>query len=1016
MLGRPAGLYRIITVFLTPDFFEVVAIHRRHQEIPCAHGLRRRASAHSRISTLPSSFASRDWRNCCAPRQLLWILTLLLLSLPALAQQDLVVGVSVHGNRRIPGETVKARIFTHIGDVYDPAAIQRDFNSLWNTGYFEDIRFEREQTPKGWTLHIYVKERPTIREISYTGLSSVSTSDVLDRFKERKVGLSVESQYDPTKIKKAEVTLKGLLAEHGRQFATIRSEVRPIPPAAVGLTFVIKEGPKVKVGKIRFVGNKHINSRTLLASMKNLKPIGIPKSIFLENLFAKTYDATKLSEDTERVRSEFQNRGYFKVLVDDPKTDIHDTGHTGFHIPPFQKGAGKAVDITMVIDEGSRYTLDSITFKNNKAITNVAALRSLFPMKDGDIFSREKVAKGLQTLTKAYGEQGYINFTPVPSTTFDDDKKTVKLEIDVDEGKLFSVRRIEFQGNTTTRDKVIRREIALEEGQAYNSRLWELSLLRLNQLGYFDPLKPDDPNTTDRKLDEKAGTVDLTLKVKEKGKNSIGLQGGVSGLAGAFIGITYATNNFLGLGETLSVQASLGNHQRDLMFGFTQPYLFDRPIQAGFTVYTRKSDYNQARQYALATGQNLNLPSQVANNLQNYTQSSTGVSFSVSYPLRRSFKRLGLSYSLDRSSLIAVSDASKVLFNNINFRGLSGTQALSGIVSSKIVPSFTMNTLDAAYQPHHGKSIFIGGEFAGLGGDVYIFRPIIQYKQFFPVNKRRNAIGYNLQASYITGYNNVVAPPYERFYLGGDNDLRGFDIRTVSPLAFLPSAVTVSLRNPDNSFVPKDPRIPVGADGAGRCAPVANCWNIPVPAQQLVPPGGDLSLTGNLEYRIAIAGPVVLAPFVDLGLNPIVRPSQLRINSGQFNDLQNTLFGCPEIDPALQCVGGQKIGFSRYLRPVPGTNWVPRMSTGIELQVMLPVINAPFRIYWAYNPLRLNSTTKPPVPITRDMFPCPVAGDPSCVNKGAGDYTYQNTIDTLGPTYNLHEPRKTFRFSVSTTF
>jgi outer membrane protein insertion porin family len=939
-----------------------------------------------------------------------------LLSLPALTQQDLIVGITVHGNRRIPADTIKSRIFTHIGDVYDLAAIERDFNSLWNTGYFEDIRFEREQTPKGWVLHIYVKERPTIREINYTGLSSVSTSDVLDRFKERKVGLSVESQYDPTKIKKAEVTLKELLAEHGRQFATIRSEIRPIPPAAVGLTFVIREGPKVKVGKIRFQGNKHINNRTLIAAMKNLKPIGIPHSIFLESLFAKTYDATKLNEDVERVRAEYQNRGYFKVLVNDPKTDIHDTGHTGFHVPLLQKGSGKSVDITMPIEEGDRYRLGTITFKNNKAVADQKALRSLFAIKDGDIFSREKVAKGLENLRKAYGELGYINFTSVPDTKFDDDKKIVNLEIDVDEGKQFYVRRIEFQGNTTTRDKVIRREIALEEGQIYNSRLWELSLLRLNQLGYFDQLKPDDPNTTDRKLDEKAGTVDLTLKVKEKGKNSIGLQGGVSGLAGAFIGLTYSTNNFLGLGETLSVQASLGNRQRDLLFGFTEPYLFDRPIQAGFTVYTRKFNFDQARQLSIISGQNLNLPSPFLQNLQNYTQSSTGFSTSVSYPLRRSFKRIGLSYSFDRSSLVAVSDASKILFTNINFRGISGPNALNGIITSKLVPSFTMNTLDAAYQPHHGKSIFLGGEFSGLGGTVYTIRPIVQYKQFFPVNKRRNAIGYNLQGSFISGYNGVVAPPFERAYLGGDNDIRGFDIRTISPIAFLPSTQVVSLRNQDNSFVPKDPRIPVGSDSNGRCVPVSNCWNIPVPFEQLVTPGGDLSLTGNLEYRITIAGPVVLAPFMDIGVNPIVRKSQLKINNGQFNDLLNTQFGCPNLDDAFQCIGGQKIAFSQFLQPVPGTNWVPRMSTGIELQVMLPVINAPFRIYWAYNPLRLDQNTNPPVPITRNMFPCPVKGAPDCVNPAAGDYTYLTTLDSLGSNFTLREPRKTFRFSVSTTF
>ena len=290
----------------------------------------------------------------------------------------------------------------------------------------------------------------------------------------------------------------------------------------------MKEGPKVKVGKIKFEGNKNVKTRLLRYSMKNLRPIGVPHSIFLENIFARTYDATKLDEDTERVRNEYQNRGYFKVIVNQPKTQIHDTGHTGFHVPLLQGGQGKAVDITMPIEEGDRYTLGSVTFKNNKAVPNVKALRALFPIKDGDIFSKEKVGKGLENLRKAYGELGYINFTSVPDTRFDDDKKQIFLDIDVDEGKQFYVRRIEFQGNTTTRDKVIRREIALEEGNIYNSRLWELSL-RLNQLGYFDQLKPDDPNTTVRQLDEKDGLVDLTLKIKEKGKNSIGLNGGVTG-------------------------------------------------------------------------------------------------------------------------------------------------------------------------------------------------------------------------------------------------------------------------------------------------------------------------------------------------------------------------------------------------------------------------------------------------------------------------------------------------------
>ena len=208
----------------------------------------------------------------------------------------------VIGNRRIPKESVLARLFSRQGNLFDPAIVERDFNSLWNTGYFEDVRIERVDTPACVQLVIYVREKPTIREINYTGLNAVSLSDTQEALKKAKVGLTQESQYDPTRVKRAETVLKELLAEHGHQFAIIRTEVKTIPPAAVSITFKIKEGPTVKVGKIVFDGNTSIPDRTLRAAMKNSKPIGIPHSIILENIFARTFDASKLDEDAERVR------------------------------------------------------------------------------------------------------------------------------------------------------------------------------------------------------------------------------------------------------------------------------------------------------------------------------------------------------------------------------------------------------------------------------------------------------------------------------------------------------------------------------------------------------------------------------------------------------------------------------------------------------------------------------------------------------------------------------------------
>ena len=264
----------------------------------------------------------------------------------------------VIGNRRIPKESVLARLFSHEGDVYDPQVVERDFNSLWNTGYFEKIQIEREDTPKCVQLVVIVVEKPTIREINYKGLNAVTQSDVLERYKKDKVPFSVESQYDPTKVKRAETVLRQLLAEHGHQFATIRTEIKTIPPASVAVTFNIKEGPTVKVGKIAFQGNTDVSDRTLRAAMTNLKPIGIPHSIILENLFARTFDASKLDEDSERVRQALQDRGYFKALTSEPVTHIRDAG--GINPFTLRPSTGKRIDVLMPVEEGTSWAVSRL--------------------------------------------------------------------------------------------------------------------------------------------------------------------------------------------------------------------------------------------------------------------------------------------------------------------------------------------------------------------------------------------------------------------------------------------------------------------------------------------------------------------------------------------------------------------------------------------------------------------------------------------------------------------------------
>jgi outer membrane protein insertion porin family len=926
-------------------------------------------------------------------------------SLVAWAQQDVaspnvIQNIRVIGNRRIPRETVLARLFTHPGDTYDPATIERDFNSLWNTGYFENLQIAREDTAKGVVLDIIVKEKPTIREINYKGLNSVSTSDVLDRFKKEHVtGFSVEAPYDPTKLARAIDVIRALLAEHGHQFATVKPDIKTIPPSSVTVNFIIKEGPTVKVGNITFTGNHAVASRDLRAAMRNLRPIGIPHSIILENIFARTYDASKLEEDTERVRRALQDKGYFRAGVNDPITHIRNEGGLSFFT--FRPRQGKRIDIRIPVDEGERYRLGGVTFTGNTHVPNVKALRSQFPTKDGEFFNATAVGKGLDNLRKAYGSLGYINFTAVPTPRIDDAKHLVFLDIDIDEGKPFTVARIEFQGNTITRDRVIRRELMLEEGQVYNSNLWESSLLRLNQLDYFDPLKVEQDS--DIHPDADNGTVSLLLKVHEKGKNSIGLNGGVSGLSGTFLGLNYSTNNFLGLGETLSLQGNIGNLARNVTFAFNEPYLRNRPISVGFQLFSRKSDFNSARNYAQVSGQSSNLTAAQQSLTQNYNQSSTGLNFSVSYPIRRTFKRVGLTYSWDKSTITTFSQASANLFQTLAFRSgqIQGANALEGIYTSSVSLSYSYNKVGpSVLKPRFGSDLSAALVIAGLFGNVRYFTPVVQYKHYMamkglrPNPEGRNVLAFRMQTSYIQGFSGDVAPPFSRFYSGGDNELRGFDIRAATPYGFIPVRQNITLTNPDGTPVPIDPNnytlgnIP-----------------IPIPIYRPVSVGGDAKYTQNLEYRIPIAGPVSFSIFDDFDITAVVRGSQLRQSVEGADQLNSPLYGCTSYFNG-SCQGGQQIQFINRIRPIHGTNVVPRNSIGGEISAFLPIVNAPFRIYYAYNTNRLAEDVQGESLITRSMFP---AG-------GAGDYTYANAISAYDSLLHFREPKKTFRLSVSTTF
>jgi outer membrane protein insertion porin family len=865
------------------------------------------------------------------------------------AAQATIQSIIFRGNRRIPAATLRARIFSHQGDVYNENILERDFMALWNTGFFDDIRLEVVDSEKGGKIvTFFVREKKLVRSIDYKGLSSVQQSDVLDEFKKRKVGLSIQSQYDPVTIKRAEVVLQEMLAAHGKMFATVRHRTRNIPPNSVALTFIVVEGPKVNVGNVRFKGNQVFTSNELTRAMKYSRAAGLPPWFYW---FHKTYDKEKIEADLENIRDLYRDHGYFYALAKEPDTKMVDTRRR-YPFFFFSWGRGKRVDLTIPVEEGLQYRLGRFVIRGNKLFTQ-QQLAPILRLKPGDLFALSKVRKAIENYTKLYGQFGYINFTASPDIEPDNKRRVINLALDFEEEKQFIVHRIEFSGNTKTRDKVIRRELLLSEGDMFNSSFWDLSVLRVNQLGFFDTVKKEDYEITQ---DAKNSTVDITLKVKEKGKNSIGFSGGVSGLAGNFVGINYATNNFLGLGETLSVQTEWGTYQKMYSFGFTEPYVFDRAMTVGFTVYHSNYRYDQLRQLAAAYGVS---PSQLQTSsyqyyAQNFQQNSSGFTAFSSYPLRRTFARLGFTYSYSYSSMQAFNAASESYFEAINFRGLAGPSALSGIVSSSIMPTYLYNTINDAWNPTRGKYFSIALMISGLGGNVYTATPSFEFKYFHPVRNKRSekpqAFGMHILASTIQGYGGRVPPPFSRFYIGGEYDIRGFDIRSISPLAFFPA--TGQVCNRDNFG---NPILATGANGqkGTTCGSYTQ-----FPYYTPIYPGGDTEIITNFEYRVPIAGPVTMAAFLDAGSAFVLRTNQLQIDTSI---------------PSLQALSTEYPYFTlpTRLKIISATNLRPRSSTGIDLQVILPIVNAPFHLYYGYNWLREDnvSVVPPQVLPPQTMFP-----------------------------------------------
>jgi len=832
------------------------------------------------------------------------LLALTLLSSSLLGQgnelaEQRIEEIRIVGNRRIPESTVRYYIQSKEELLYDEQQALRDYNTLLNTNFFADAKIKRMEGENGIILIFEFVERPLIRTVEYEGMKSFKESDVLERFRDMRVALSVDSPFDPAKLPKARRAIKMLLAQNGRPLGRVEVATESLTATSEKIIFKIDEGPKVRIGDIDFAGNTVFTDDELRGALELTKERSLITLFKGQDKFIQE----KLEYDLGvNLLEKYREVGYLFAKAGTPEVKIVEASR-GWMIG-FRKTKQQHY-LTIPIEEGEQFYWNSFEIEG---VTNLdqAAVKASYGIVPGQVVNYTALKKSSDALKELYSTTGYLDMTVVPDMATDRENKTVDMTIRVNEGKQYIVHRIDFAGNTKTRDKVIRREFFLEEQQLFNGGLLDFSILRLNQLGFFEPIEEKDYEVIKRSTE---GEVDILVTVKEKSQQSIGLSGGVSGISGSFFGINYQSNNFRGLGQRIEFQITTGTRTSSYIFSFTEPYLLDSKLSMGASVFNQRLRFDT---FAATGGF---IPD---TNFTLYTRKTTGFSLTGSYPMWR-WTRTGLAYSLQKIKIDDIDESFTDFALNqlVGFTpGGSPEDAAKGIIRSEIKPSIQYNTKNQVFNATRGTLISFEMPIAGgpLGGDFNLIRPFLEFQKFMPdrlISGGRNTLAFRAQVNHIIPYGKLpngepmTAPFFERIFSGGEFTLRGFDIRSVSPWVI---TRTVSVDNLGNPII--DP-----------------ATGLPLINESAIPVGGDTSLILTSEYRMPIFGPLQVTGFLDFGTATAIRKDNLRV------------FG-PSTNVILQ----------------ESTNNVWRASTGAEIQFLLPVINQPFRLIFAYNPLILDTT------------------------------------------------------------
>lgn len=662
-----------------------------------------------------------------------------LTSVPVSVSADdvLVTFIEVQGNRRIESATVLAKIKTREGAVFSPAQLKEDIRLLYQLGHFEDVQVKTEGFEQGLKVIFWVKEKPLIREISFEGNEEVTA----EKLKEI-VTLLPRTAFNQQLIQDNAEKIRLKYQDSGYYHAVIVPVIVELRGGDKNIVYYIEEGKKIRLSEVIITGNSVIPAREIKESMKN-------QEHWFFSFFGNsgTLRSEDLKEDVESIRNLYYNRGYIQVQVSDPFVEERPlTVHTHEFMGQIETyTTSNEVAIRIHLQEGDQFRVGAVTVKGNTTITDNELLKEV-KLKRGDVFSREILRQDVARIMERYDSIARPFANVAPLFNIDQEKKTVALSFEIQEGGEVRIGRIDITGNNKSRDKVIRREMRLDEGDLYSKKALKRSYERINNLNFFESvdLSPE------RRLQEPV--MDLNIRVKEKMTGNLSIGGGYSSVD-KLMGIAEITQgNLGGRGQLLKFKVQWGSTRRIYMVSFMEPYLFDKPVWGRVDLYNQDQDYD------------------------GYKLESNGIGLGIG----KSFTEYvsgSLRYSLDQSNIYGITTAPTYLLQKqMDNYG-------SVVTTSSLTASLSRDSRDFYLDPKTGSRNTLFVQYAGgpLGGDPSFIKSVADSAWYFPlfwdtVLMTRGRVGF------VGSLIEFPVPTGERFFVGGAGSVRGYRYGTVGTI------------------------------------------------------------------------------------------------------------------------------------------------------------------------------------------------------------------------------------------